>query len=169
MEARPACAHIVANSGFIWSFHQDPPPTTSKAAGGFAKPKPKACVLKRFLFMLHVCSCVGRSGRARPRPFALWVQRMVSGMECSFPNMCQVKDEKMRGLAPKAKLVPKVHLQRGIRSCASIHACRSPTTLRASGKDRQWRQHSCACRSSSHVKQHCAGGEGDVSANGGSM
>ena len=112
---------------------------------------------------------LGRSGRARPRPFALWVQRMVSGMECSFPNMCQVKDEKMRGLAPKAKLVPKVHLQRGIRSCASIHARRSPTTLRASGKDRQWRQHSCACRSSSHVKQHCAGGEGDVSANGGSM
>ena len=74
---------------------------------------------------------LGRRGRARPRPLALWVQRTVSGIECSFPNMCQVKDEKMnKGLAPKAKLVPKAHLQRGIRSCASTCICRSRTIHR---------------------------------------
>ena len=63
---------------------------------------------------------LGRRGRAPPRRFALWVQRMVSGIDCSFPNMCQIKEEKnKKGLAPKAKLVPKVRLQPGIRSCAS--------------------------------------------------
>ena len=170
MEARPACACIVANSGCIWSFHQGPPPTTSRAAG-FAKPKPKACTQAVPCNATCLLMCgLGRRDRARPRPFALWVQRMVSGIECSFPNMCQVKEEKMsRGLAPKAKLVLKVHLQPGIRSRASIDACRSPTTHRASGRHRQWRQRVVACRSSSHVKQRCAGGKAEGTGSGGSM
>ena len=120
MEARPACARIVANSGFIWSFHEDPPPSTSKA--GFCKPKPKACIPAVLCNATCLLMCgLGRRGRALPRPFALWVQRMVSGIECSFPNMCQIKEEEKnkKGLAPKAKLVPKVRLQPGIRSCAS--------------------------------------------------
>ena len=166
MEARPACAHIVANSGFIYVHFTrtrcQPPPTQDSRS-----PSPRP-VLKRFLVMLHVCSCVDLAGEAAlgqgPSHSGFIARSAESSVD--FQTCVRTTIRRRR----RAWLPRRRRFRRCICSRAFVHAhahggcIYMPRTQEPAYPPKKRKapdnEAACivACRSSSHVKQHCAGG-----------